>query len=271
MKSKILLFIIFTFQPLFPAFDYQASTPYQAALSNSLIASTWGAQVFILNPSLAVNSQGFAASLSYTQFYGMKDLRYTAGNISFPYNAWGLGINLENFGGALYQENKVTVAVGRSYYDKRLAVGIAFHWYNLSVKNYSTINSLGITLGARLQITPSLFAAGVVENINQPKLNGHPEELPLKMSFGLFYKLSENMGFHVRLQKDRWFKPEVSMGVEYHLMPRLFLFSGYSTMASIPSGGLRIKSGKLMFDYSLQYHFQLGTTHFIGIAYAPSS
>lgn len=270
MKVRIaLIILLLAIHPAYSAFDYPAFSPRHAALANSVLAGKGIGDGFVLNPALAVNAAAFYGALNYSQLFDLKELRYTNGLIGLPLNGLGLGVSIEDFGGSLYREDKLSFAVARLWYGGKLALGISVHWYHVSAKNYESINSLGISVGFRYQVTSHLSAAGVVDNVNQPRLNGFSEQIPQRISMGLFYRVSDDMDTYIAVQKDSWYSPELSMGVEYRLLRGLRIMTGYSTLASVPTAGLELKSANIKIGYSLQYHFELGITHFVGIAYAP--
>ena len=270
MKPIALVFFCWlSLTPVYPAFDYLSFSARHAALANSLVASIRAGDGFVNNPALAINTTTFYGALNYSQFFGLKELRYATGVVSFPVKSLGIGASIEDFGSSLYREDKLSIALSRLLQKGKLALGISFHVYHISVQNYENMTTWGVSVGVRYEVKPNLYAAGVVDNINQPRINGFSEEIPQQISFGLFYKVSDAMAAHFAVQKDSWFAPGLSVGIEYQVFSNLKLYSGYSTLAAIPSIGIELHSSSLEVGYTVQYHFELGTTHFIGIAYAP--
>ncbi|GEM_PF-3009907 len=270
MKVRLVLIMgFFAIHPVYSAFDYPAFSPRHAALANSILAGNGIRDGFVRNPALAASATAFYGALNYSQLFDLKELRYTNGLIELPLQGVGLGVSVEDFGGALYREDKISFAVARLLYGGKLALGISVHWYHVSAKNYESISALGVSVGVQYQVTSHLSAAGVVDNVNQPRMNGFSEQLPQRISMGMFYRVSDDMRAYIAMQKDSWYSPELTMGVEYQLFPGLHLMTGYSTQASIPTAGLEMKAAKIEIGYSLQYHFELGVTHFVGIAYVP--
>ena len=130
------------------------------------------------------------------------------------------------------------------------------------------MNTLGFSVGFRYKISPYLWIGGTIENINRPELNGYSEELPQIIQFGLQYKVVNQLFTHLSIQKDAWFSPIVSIGIEYEIVKSLQLSSGFSSAASLPSIGICLNIFSVKVDYSVQHHFDLGPTHFVGIAYS---
>lgn len=252
--------------PLYAAFDYPALSARHAGLSGSYIASTAGRDGFMLNPALSVYAGEWYASLSYAQLYNVPELRYGNGAMAFPYRAWGLGVGVDYFGGSLYSEMRVTINGARKFLDGHFAIGVSVHAYQISARNYESRSAWGISVGVQYQPIANLHVAGAIENLNRPTIGG-AEELPQTVRLGLQYQPVTALRAHVAVQKDSWFPPELALGVEYHLSEALSFQSGYSTRADVPSGGLLLAVGRVEIGYALQYHFDLGETHFFSVAF----
>lgn len=268
MKFRVLIFSLLAGScALQAAFDYPAYSARNAALSNSYLAATGIHDGFMINPALSSQTGAFYASLNYSQLYNIKELQYANGLAVLPLAAFGLGVGVENFGGALYSENKITINSSKLFYNNSLAVGVSLGVYHLSAEGYGSSSTVGLSIGILYQVTPNLHIAGVVENFNQPSINGFGEELPQRIQAGLQFEPVSHLRTHLKIQKDSYFSPEVLLGVEYRLFTNFEVFSGYSTLVTSPSFGFSLNAAKVEASYAIQHHFDLGTTHFIGIAF----
>lgn len=271
MRRLVYTLMIFCFgsKAAFSAFDYPAYSARSAALSNSYIASTLARDGFILNPALLANASSFYAALNYSQLFNLKELRYANGMIIFPFKSFGVGGAIENFGTSMYRETRISLNAAKLFYNNSLSVGLSLHYYQISVDNYRNSATIGLNFGIRYQILPILHLAGAIENFNQPKLNGFGEQIPQRIQFGFQYQPVEQIAAHVKVQKDSWYSPNLSLGIEYQVFSSLGFYTGYSTLATIPSFGVRLDILKVEINYAMQYHFDLGSTHFVGIAFYP--
>lgn len=270
MKVLSFIFVFLTMTSANAAFDYTAISAHNAGLANSNLASTIASDGFLINPSLSVNAKSFYGGLNYFQLFNLKELAYSGGQVAFYFKGFGFGAGIQTFGATLYRENKIILNSSRAFLNQKLAVGLSVNIYNISIQNYNNINAFGLDLGFRLSLSENWNVAGAVENINQPKLNGYAEELPNRVQFGFEYRVTEQLYSNVSIQKDAWFDPAVLVGVEYNLSNSLGILSGFSSAANLPSGGISLNILNINIGYSIQHHFELGPTHFIGIAYNQS-
>ncbi len=264
------IFVILIFASgAFAAFDYPAYSPAGAALGNSYMASEQFASSFLLNPALSAYSRFYTASLNYFQLFNMPELGYAGGTITIPFRNFGIGAAAETFGGSLYRESRFTLNVAHLRRNNRFALGLSASFYSISAKNYPAAAAVGVSVGVQYELRTNFRIAGAVENINQPRLNGHSEEIPQRIRLGFQYNPAPGIETFVTVEKDAYFDPDLLLGVAAHPAALLKIYSGFSLQSSLPSGGIALQIGRLNINYALQYHFDLGTTHFIGISINP--
>jgi len=270
MKLFSLILCLAFLTPLYGAFDYPAIGAHSAALANSNLASTLSQDGFIINPALSVNTKSIYGSLNYYRLFNLKSLAYSSGHFAFAFKSLHAALGVQSFGGDLYRESKITINSSRAFIDNKLAVGLSVNIYNITIQYYDNIYSYGLDFGFRYAVSPKWSVAGVIENINQPKLNRYSEELPNRIQLGFEYQIAPQLTSNLTLQKDAWFSPAVLFGIEYRLSNSLNILSGFSSAANLPSGGIGLNIFHAQIYYSVQHHFDLGPTHFVGIAYNPS-
>lgn len=267
--SIILSFMIITHSHA--AFDYPAISAHNAGLANSALASTVSTDGFLLNPALSVNNDSFSAGLNYFQLFNLKELTYSSGQTSFSFKGMYFGVGIQTFGETLYRENKMTLNSAKKFISGKMAVGLSLNIYNIDIENYDNINAWGLDVGFCLSLSESWHVAGVIESINQPKLNGHSEELPNRVQLGFEYRVADPLYANLSIQKDAWFSPMVLIGIEYRLSMHLRLNSGFASEANLPAAGVGLNVSNIAVNYAVQHHFVLGPTHFVGITYAPQT
>lgn len=248
------------------AFDFPAYSARHAALSNSYLAAT-GRDGFLLNPALSANAAGFYAALNYSRLFNLAELRYANGIFSLPLRDWGVGASVESFGGNLYSETRITLNTARVMLADRLSAGFSGHLYRISVKNYESTGTIGFSVGLLYSLSEQWQIGAAIENINQPELNGYAEELPQAMRIGVAYQPVAALQAFLSVEKDRWYAPEVAVGVSYQISEQLAIQSGYNTQADKPSAGVQFSAMQLDIGYAMQYHFDLGETHFFSVAF----
>ncbi len=264
MKSVAFILMVW-FLPIHAAFEFSGKTPYAVALGGIPVATDFSAAGFWYNPALSATTNFLQAQFIYAMPYGLRDLSVGSALFIFPMGQYFSGLGLSSLGNNLYRENLISLNISRAFFQGRLFIGVNLHGYLISVAQYGRQSTWGLDVGFRYRLTDAIALAGVVTNINQPELSENPEELPQASRLGIFIRPFEAMIFHAAIEKDAWFAPQLAFGMEYRMSPHLTFLSGYRSEGTQPSGGIQLVWKQLEITYSMQYHFELGPTHVMGI------
>ncbi len=254
--------------PLYAAFDFQAHSTRSAALNNSYLASSLAADAFLLNPALSINTGKFYGSLYGYRPFSMKEFGYGGGMLVLKQARTAFAVAVENFqSGTIYNEGKGTVNAAFQLPGSRFAVGASVNAYWISASGYDDLNTFGLDVGCVYHLSNSVRFAAVINNINQPRLAGNQEELPQRIQLAVEYQGADNIQLHGVLRKDSYFPLELAFGIEYQIFRSLNLQSGFNSIGSMPSAGVQFTAKNLEFGYGMQHHFELGSTHVIGVGF----
>lgn len=251
----------------YSAFEFPPYNPRNAALAGSAVASTAENGNFLINPALSSTVGKYYGALNYSQLFNLPALRYANGLLVVRGGRLGAGLAVENLGGALYAENKITANLSLSFFGHRLSFGLSGHYYHISATGYPAGATAGLSLGFQYHASETTTLAGSIENINRPQLFGYSEELPQAFQFGIEQQLMAPVKMYLNVRKDRYFDAELSIGLDYQPGRFLKILSGYNSTANQPSMGLAFLHRRVEISYAMQYHSELGATHFTGIAF----
>lgn len=264
---KIILIIFFCALNLFASFETSNNSAFQGGLANSTIAADNQTPTFLINPATSSASHNFFAGISYYRPYGLSELNSGEFVITAPFKNLVTGIDLSTFGSKQYRENRISFNLSTSFLNKKLSAGANFHWYHITVQNYQNSSSLGLDVGVQYKITPGIFSGFAINNVNQPKINGYAEEIPVITTWGFMVKLDDHLTTHIAVRKESWFAPSLLLGVNFFVNQSLSLQTGFNTYPSVPSLGFKLNKSKITIYYSFQYHMLLGATHYWGISF----
>jgi len=265
MKKTIILLLLFS--NLFSAFELQTDNVFLSGAANSSVAQKGMFASFLLNPSASAFVDGTRLGIGYFKPFGFKGLHYAGMVGNFGWRQNGIGGAFFSFGNDLYRESAITINTSRLFIDKTFSIGINVHWYALEVKNYGSAYSFGIDAGALYEITDHFFTGFSIRNLNQPRLNGHNEEIPVVTSLGIAGVVDDHFHLSIAIQKDGRFPPAFLMGVVFLVNQSFIIQSGFSTYPAVPSVGFQFQRKRLAVHYVLKYHFELGATHFWGVSF----
>jgi hypothetical protein len=267
---KMLYLLILYSLPLFAAFEFSLVDANLSGLSGSAAASDQIYSAYLLNPAVTSALDHHNLGIQYFKPYGMSELNSGSlvSNIITPY--FNSGVAVSTLGNEIYSENQVIVNLSRGLINQKFMIGLNLRWYSIQAKNYNTLNTLGMDVGLQYKIHPSLLMGFSILNLNQPSFYQKKEELPSVINWGMQINLTEQFTSFVSIQKDSWFSPSVRLGFSFWVNSFIRLQSGVNSYPTIPAVGFHVRRNWAAVDYSLQYHFDLGITHFWGISLSKS-
>ena len=265
MKLK-LFFLILAVLPLQAAFELAGSNAFSNAAGRSGVANPHQFGAFLMNPALTAWAKATRLGIGYAKPFGIPELNLANLLTNATLGKFGVGGAVHSFGNQQYREMMVSANLSRTFLQNKISLGVNFHWYRITIAHYgSPAQAFGLDLGAFIHLSQSVSTGFSLLNVNQPRLNGREEELPVVTTWGLAIRPADLVAVYLTLEKDRWYPVNLSLGVEASVTRFLVLQTGYQTNPTLPSLGLQFRHRWFAFYYALQYHFQLGATHSWGL------
>lgn len=264
---KIIIFLFMSRQ-LFAAFEFSLLGLNGNGLAGSAVATDRINSAFVLNPAVSSALNYHHVGVQYSQPYGLPEVNFASisGNIITPYA--GAGLIFTTLGTEVYQENQLVFNLSRAWFHRRFFSGVNIDWYSVQAEGYQTINTLGIDVGMQYQVYPSLLIGFSLLNVNRPTVYQQRQELPLVVSWGMQFRVSNQFTSYLCLQKDAWFPANVRFGFNIQVNSFFEIQSGMNSYPATPSLGLCFKPKWISVHYSFEYHFDLGMTHYWGVSWS---
>lgn len=268
---KVIYLFFFQSLPLMAAFELSMSDANLSGLSGSAVASDQIYSAYLLNPAVTAALDHHNLGIQYFIPYGISELNSGSLVTNIVTSFINAGLAVSTLGNEIYHENQVIVNFSRSLLKRRFFIGLNLRWYSIQIKNYENLNVLGMDAGVQYKLYPGLLMGFSLLNLNQPLVYQHKEELPLVANWGMQISLTDQFTSYLSIQKDAWFAPSLRLGFSFWVNSFLRIQSGINSYPAIPSFGFHLKRNWVAVDYSLQYHFDLGITHFWGLSFSKSS
>ncbi len=264
--SCLLVLLIFAMQGM-AAFEISGMNVFNSGNPARSWAGTNSNSGFINNPAGITNGR-FWSGISYFKPYNLNSLYQASLVVRMPgWKNLNGGVALNSFGNPLYRETMMCLNVSRSFFRNTFYFGVNLRNYFLTIQNYGGFYSWGIDVGAGYFLYDPLFISFSVINLNQPVLNGYRHQIPTLASLGIAFRPGDRVEFTAAVQKEEAFPVNVLVGFSFWIDRNFMVQSGFQSYPGTPSVGLILGKGNVRFHYALQYHFQLGETHFWGISF----
>ncbi len=233
------------------------------ALANASVALP-GENGF-LNPANAGYLESGIISFNTTQTYGLSELRYGSTHIALPVRAGTVLLTAAGFGFESFQETLFQAGVAypiRPGSNRRLLIAAVGSIRQTSIDKFGSTRTWGMSFGASVQLTPSVFFGISAIHYLQPIRS---ISLPKSLLIGLAFLPIDTALVMVSLTHEQFYRPAVGLGLQIQLIPFLAIRSGFSSLPTRYAVGIGIQIGPLSIDLAAERHHALGWTPGISI------
>ena len=268
MNYRVLCIVLLMADNALGAFERMPQGGRPTALGGATLSLPRDSWAAFSNPGLLPTVDERFLSVFYVpQQFGLKELARGSFSYVEPTSLGTFSLSGQRFGFELYREVTVSASFGRSISDA-VHVGLNLTYNSLSIQNYGSAGTVGLDLGALIQITDQVWWGVAAFNVNAPTIGQAKERLPQVFASGLTYAPISDGRISVALMKDVRFPTELKLGVEYTIISGVDLRGGMSGEPSTLNAGLGLRYGFVQLDYAFSEHSDLGAGHQISISFA---
>lgn len=206
------------------------------------------------------------ASVGFENRYNLQALNQMAFGSAFVHKKLGtFGLGASRFGADLFNQTRASLAWAKAF--GIASIGLEGQWYQVAAAEFPSRNHFLLNFGGLAHLTSKIHFAASISNVLQSKASDFQDEkLPTIGRAGLSFIPHSKVKLVAEVQKDLDQKAIYKAGIEYELVQKFWLRTGFSSQLQQASGGLGFEWRQLVFDYALASHPQLGWTHSIGIS-----
>ena len=199
----------------------------------------------------------------------IKELSTSSGLFILPALNSVFAISVYQFGKSSFRNEKFGIAFARSI-NPRLHFGLQFNYYRffLSEENRA-LGTFGVELGFQYQLTDHLLLG--VHSLNPYKNSiktfSGEHSYPSQFNFGATYQLSKSFGIVTELEKNLSDPANIKTGLEYSILDKLFIRTGFSGKPYQLTAGMGFEVKKLKLDLAVAYNQYLGNSPSVSFQY----
>lgn len=184
---------------------------------------------------------------------------------AFPLDSFAGGVAVTRTGFSLYREITATAVVAKSF-GGIVSAGCNINYDHLSIAGYGSAFTIGIDVGATVQITDDVRWGFSLLNINRPTIGKEKDDLPQLYLTGATCDLLPTASVSFTIIKDVRYPASIRTGVRFSPLEFVDLRFGASSDPSRYFAGIGIHYSSVSIDYSVATHVELGLTHSIGVS-----
>ena len=203
--------------------------------------------------------------VSFDNRYNLSSLNqisFAGAAVSKKYGVFGLG--LSRFGSEIFNQSRGSLGWSKAF--GIASIGIQGQWYQVAATDFPTKHQLVINFGGLAKLTSKLHFGASISNLNQAKASEFQNErIPTIVRAGLTYIPNDKIRLVSEVQKDLDQKSIVKIGIEYEVLKKVWIRTGFSSQIEQVSGGLGVEWRNFQFQYAIANHPQLGWSNSLGI------
>lgn len=202
--------------------------------------------------------------LSYQNRYDISAFQVVGGGYVQHTQPLNAGISFFRFGDDLFNQQKVSLAIGNSFDMVSLGLGVSFVQY--SIESLGNQQAVVLEFGGLATLTKQLTLGAHAYNITQSRLSDE-ETLPTVLKAGLAYTPTSALLISLEVQKDLDFDAILRAGIEYEIVKNVWVRTGFGTEPFKSAFGAGWKWKSFMIDYAFNDQTDLGAIHEISLTY----
>jgi hypothetical protein len=211
-------------------------------------------------------SNGLVAGVSSAVYPGVPSFGKAALAVSIPIQPGAIGAGVYRFGDQTY--NELLIHAGFASTFGLASLGLRASYVQYSASGFGTKAVFSVSAGGIAKLTPQLWFAATIQNINQPVLvRGTEERLPTILIAGIRYEPTTFSRVYLEVEKDFDYDPVIKAGLECDITKKVAGRTGVNVNPNAGFFGVGFKGFRIQIDYALQYFLDAGVRHNATINY----
>ena len=211
--------------------------------------------------------EDFSVGMHTERRFLVEDINSASLAMAYPSKLGTFGLAANFFGANAYNEQRIGLSYARKLFEQ-VALGVQFDYLGIRIPEYGNRASFTFEIGLQAQINKHFILGAHVFSPARIQLTDQEEDIiPSQFNIGASYLPSEKVMITAEVEKDIDYPYSLRAGVEYRVVEKLSLRVGGGSYPSQTGFGLGLHLKSIQIDLSSAYHWVLGFTPSISIAY----
>ncbi len=211
-----------------------------------------------------------AVGIHHENRFLVPEFAFSSIGITLPTSSGTFGISWSHFGYPRYHENKIGLALGKSFHE-RFAAGLQINYLSVFIDDeLGRSGTVAIEAGIMAELLENLWLGFHVFNPTASRHRKLDRELiPVIMRLGLGYQFDDRLFLGMETEKDLNIgKPLYRAGIEYRLIDYIYVRTGLSVQEYVQhSFGLGFSMQNFQADLAFSFQQILGYTPYLSLRY----
>jgi hypothetical protein len=206
----------------------------------------------------------FAIGFHHENKFLLKEESLHALALAVPVKPGTFGLSYSYFGYEEYNESKIALGFGKTF-GKSFSAGIQLNWHRIYIMgDFGNRNTLSVEGGIQYKPVEKVRIGAHLFNPTRSKLSPHDQDtIPTIYRAGVSYRPFEKIWLGIETEKTLGKELRLKSGIEYNIIPGLFLRTGIVTNPVQNTFGIGYEVAWARADIAFTHHQILGfTPHF---------
>ncbi|MFD2036766.1 hypothetical protein ACFSKL_18320 [Belliella marina] len=204
--------------------------------------------------------------VGYDHRFNLNELTTLAAGVAINTEKLRYGICASSYGGEHF--NQQNLGIGISNQLGIASLGVKVNYFQTNIEGFGRSGRPVVEFGGMAELGPNLFFGAHIFNLTNSKLGGQAiDRLPTVVRSGISYRPSEKLMVNIEAEKDILLDPLIKLGIEYSLLDKLWMRSGFNTNPSNLFFGIGFRPRNFTIDYAMTQNQYLGNTHHFSFGY----
>ncbi len=226
----------------------------------------WGV---LNNPGGIADLDELGTFVSYRTIFDFAPFNTVSAGVALPTPFGTAGLGVFRFGDELFNTQMLSFSMARKIGIMQL--GIKASYLQLNIEGFGSRGVFVADIGGIATLTPELSFGAHIYNFSQSTVSAETQErVPTLIRLALAYEPSEDFTLSVEGEKDVDLDPDIKLGLQYRVIEKLYLRTGFSGLNNTHSFGGGLQLQRFVVDYAVRVDRDLGSTHNFGLSFYPS-
>ncbi|MBT3675469.1 MAG: hypothetical protein HON84_00835 [Candidatus Marinimicrobia bacterium] len=245
------------------AFEHTFLSPLNVGLGFSYINFSNNILGTIMDPASFGQEDRFQLAGQTGRRFNLKPLTHNSFAGSIP-TRWGhFGLGIQSFGMKQYSESTMSLIYGKRL-KKRLKAGIAVNVYSLSIPDYGSTNTVGVSLAWQVQLNDRVHWGTILHNLNNPVIGDVKEPLPQLIITALSFTATKKISAQIEWEQDTTYEGQLKAGFKFQPIEWLLIHTGFVSGTGQVTGAIGLNFYRIKLNYAMANHPNLGPSHWMG-------
>ena len=218
------------------------------------------------NPAGLAQLNQSSAMFAYRTIFDFAPFNTVSAGVVLPTKVGTAGISVYRFGDNLFNSQMLSGMI--SHQIGIMGIGLRANYLQFNIEGFGRKAIFVTDIGGIAKLSDQLTFGVQVTNFTQSSVSDKDDErIPTIINIGISYQPTDDLFISFEGEKDVDLSADLKIGIEYKILDKVFVRTGFTVDTGTHSFGAGIKLDRFFFDYGVKMDQYLGNNHNLGLIF----